>query len=97
MPTYLTLLRFTDQGIRTIKESPSRIDAARRAFQAAGGDMKQWYLTFGRYDAVVISEAPSDEAMARITAGIVSQGAVRTETTRMFTESEYRKMISELK
>jgi len=94
MPTYITLMNFTQKGIESIKESPSRLDRAKEAARAAGGEIKAFYLTMGRYDAVVISEAPSDEAYATTMLAIASAGAVRTETLRAFTEDEYRKIVS---
>jgi uncharacterized protein with GYD domain len=96
MPTYVTLLRFTQQGVEKIKESPARLDRAKAAVKAAGGELKAFYLTMGQYDAVVISEAPSDEAYTTTILAIASAGAVRTETLRAFTEDEYRKIIAAL-
>ncbi len=97
MATYISLLRYTDQGIRNIKESASRLDAAKRAFQAAGGELKQFYLAMGEYDIVIVSEAPDDETVARITLTLGSLGNVRTQTMRVFPESEFRKIIGSLK
>ena len=97
MATYVSLIRFTDQGIRNIKEGPARLDAAKKAFQAAGGELKAFYLALGAYDAVVVSEGPGDEAAATLALGIASQGSIRTETMRVFTESEYRKIVGALK
>jgi uncharacterized protein with GYD domain len=66
MPTYISLVRYTDQGMRNIKESPKRLDAAKKAFKAMGGELKQWYLVMGRYDAVVVSEFPDDETARKV-------------------------------
>jgi uncharacterized protein with GYD domain len=96
MPTYITLLRWTQQGIQHIKESPTRLDQAREAIQAAGGELKAFYLTMGQYDGVAISDAPNDEAYARTLLAIGSAGAVRTETLRAFAEEDYRKIIAAL-
>jgi len=96
MPTYLTLLRFTQQGVEKIKESPARLDRARQAFQSMGAEIKAFYLVLGQYDAVVISEAPNDETVGKLVLMIGAQGNVRTETLRAFTEDEYRKMIAAL-
>ena len=76
MPHCVTLIRYTSQGVTKIKESPSRLDAARKAAEKEGGNVHQWYLTMGRYDAVLISEFPSDEACAKFTlsAGALAQG-----------------------
>jgi uncharacterized protein with GYD domain len=94
--TYISLIRYTDQGIRNIKDSPKRLDAAKAAFKAAGADLKQWYLALGRYDAVVISEGPDEETAAKLMLGVGALGNVRSETMRVFTEEEYRKLIAAL-
>ena len=97
MATYVSLVRYTEQGIRNIKESPNRLDAAKKLFQAAGGELKQFYLAMGKYDIVFIAEAPDDETAARIALSLGSLGNVRTETLRVFTEPEFRKIIGSLK
>lgn len=96
MPTYISLLHYTQQGVQNIKESPARLDAAKKAFKAMGGELKQWYLVLGQYDAVVISEGPDDETAAKLALAIGSQGNIRTETLRAFTEDEFRKLIAAL-
>jgi len=75
MATYIVLLRYTQQGVQNIKESPARLDAAKKAFQAMGAELKQWYLVMGQYDAVVVGEAPDDETAAKLAIAIGSQGA----------------------
>jgi uncharacterized protein with GYD domain len=97
MATYISLIRYTEQGIRNIKESPSRLDAAKKAFQAAGGELKQFYLAMGKYDIVIVSEAPDDEAVARVTLSLGALGNIRTQTMRVFNEGEFRKIIGSLK
>jgi len=96
MATYISLLRFTQQGIENIKESPARLDKGKQAFRAMGGEVKEFYLVMGRYDAVVVSEAPDDETAAKLALAIGSAGAIRTETFRAFPEEEYRKIIAAL-
>jgi uncharacterized protein with GYD domain len=97
MPTYVSLAHYTDQGIRSIKESASRLDAAKKAFQAAGGELKQFFLLMGRYDLLIVSEGPDDETASRIALSLGSLGNVRTETFRAFTEAEFRKMVGALR
>jgi uncharacterized protein with GYD domain len=96
MSTYVSLLRFTDQGIRNIKDSPTRLDAAKKAFQAAGGELKQFFLLMGKYDALIIAELPNDETAGKVTLALGSLGNVRTESFKAFTEPEYRKVIAGL-
>ena len=96
MATYINLVRFTQQGIQKIKESPTRLEAAKQAFRAVGAEIKEFYLVMGQYDIVLIVEAPDDETMAKATLAVGSLGNVRTETLRAFTEDEYRKVIADL-
>ena len=96
MPTYISLVRWTQKGIENIKASPRRLDAAKKAFQAAGGELKEFYLVTGQYDMVVVAEFPDDETQAKVILATGSLGNVRTETLRAFTEDEYRKIIADL-
>lgn len=94
MATYITLVNYTEKGIAHIKESPARLEKVKEAMRAAGGEFKAFYLTMGRYDIVVISEAPNDEAYAATMLAIGAAGAVRSETLKAFTEEEYKKIIA---
>jgi uncharacterized protein with GYD domain len=96
MGTYVVLCNWTQKGIENVKESPARLDEARKAFQAMGGQLKAFYLVMGRYDMVIIGEAPDDETVAKLALAIGSRGDVRTETLRAHTEDEYRKIIAAL-
>jgi len=96
MPHYVTLVRYTSQGIANVRQSPSRLDAARKAAEKLGGKIHTWHLTMGQYDAVFTSEFPDDETCARFTLSIGSAGNVTTETLKAYTEPEYRKIISSL-
>ena len=96
MATFISLLKFTKHGIENIKESPARLDNARRAFQAFGGELEAFYLVMGQYDAVVISQAPDTMSAAKVSLIIGSAGAVRTETLVAFEESQYKEIIDAL-
>jgi uncharacterized protein with GYD domain len=96
MPTYVTLATFTQKGIENIKEGPSRLAEAKKAFEAMGAKIKDFYLVTGKYDMVVIVEAPNDETIAKLALIIGAKGASRTITFRAFTEDEYNKIIGEL-
>ena len=96
MPTYISLLKFTQKGAETIKEGPKRLDAAKKRFKEAGAEVKAWYLVMGEYDAVAITEAPNDEIVAKLALATGMMGSVRTETMRAFTEAEYRKIVASL-
>jgi len=96
MPTFITLVNWTQKGIENVKESPARLDAVKEAFRAAGGEVKGFYLVMGRYDIVLVGEAPDAETVAKLALAIGSGGSVRSETLRAFTEEEYRKIIAAL-
>ena len=96
MPTYVTLIHYTEQGVRTYKDLPRRLEETRTAGDALGAKLVAFYLTMGQYDAVVISEAPDDETVAKLALAAGARGNVRTETLRAFTEDEYRRVISSL-
>ncbi|HEX9572797.1 MAG TPA: GYD domain-containing protein [Myxococcales bacterium] len=96
MATFVTLLKYTEQGIKTIKESPSRLEKAKQALKSLGGELKSFHLVQGRYDAIVIFEVPNDDVAAKFALSTGSQGNVRTESMRAFTEEEYRRIISGL-
>lgn len=96
MPTYITLLNYTQEGIEAIEDSPNRLDDAKDLATSLGGELTEFYLTFGRYDAVVVSEFPDDESYAQFALLSGKQGAVSTETLKTFTEDEYRNIIGAL-
>ena len=96
MSTYIILVRWTSQGLQNIKESPSRLEAGKKAFEAAGIKLRAFYMVMGRYDQVSIAEAPDDATMAKALLRLASQGNLQTETLRAFTEDEYKKIISEI-
>ena len=87
MPSYLSLLNWTEQGIADIKSGPERLEASKQAIEAAGGRMIFFYLTMGEYDAVALVELPNDEAAATLLLAIGGQGNVRSQTLRAFTRT----------
>ena len=94
MPMYVTLIRYTEQGIKTFKDLPSRLEETRKAGEAAGAKLVAFYLTMGQYDAVVVSEASDDETVATLALAAGGRGNVRTETLRAFTEDEAKKLAA---
>ena len=96
MPTYIALLEWTQKGIENIKQSPKRLEQAKAATKAAGGEMTAFYMTMGEYDMVGIIQAPSDEVYARVMLAIGATGTVKSQTLRAFTEAEYGKIIAGL-
>ena len=96
MSKYILLLNWTEQGIKTIKESANRYDAAKEVARSLGCTLESIHLTFGAYDLVGMLDAPSDEAAATFNLRLASGGAVRGTTLKAFPEAEYRKIIGAL-
>ena len=88
MASYVVLGNYTEQGIKNMKGLSARLDAVKQMFQAAGGSMIAWYLTFGAYDFVAVLEVPDAQTAARLTLMICGQGNVRTTTMQALTEAE---------
>ena len=96
MPTYIHLTSYTGDGIQNIADSPDRLDDAKELAASLNGEFRQFFLTFGRYDIVAVTEFPDDETAAQFALGVASRGAVTTETLKAFTEDEYRDVIADL-
>ena len=93
MTTYIMLANWTDQGARNVKASPSRLDAAKQALKEMGGDIKTFFMTTGKYDMVIVCEAPDDAVQARFCLQLAMMGNVRAETLKAFPEAAYREII----
>ena len=96
MSIYIMLMNYTEQGIRNIKGSPKRADAARVLAKSCGAEVKDLHLTMGEYDLIGIVEAEKDDAVARFALALGSIGNVRSTTLKAFTEQEYRNIIETL-
>jgi uncharacterized protein with GYD domain len=96
MNTYLLLMNFTEQGVKTIKESPARVKAMYKAVEAAGGKVLAVYLTMGQYDLVAIAEGPSDENALLQLLGLGLAGNVRTTTLKAFTMEQFEAVLQQL-
>ena len=96
MPTYVALANWTEQGARTVHDSPRRLDAARKMLEDMGGKFTSFLMTMGEYDIVLVYEAPDDAVAARFTLLLGRQGSVRTETLKAFPEQAYRAIIESL-
>ena len=96
MGKYIALASWTDQGVKNVKGSPERVDAARDLAKKLGCEMQDFYMTIGTYDMVVIIEAPNDEAVAKFALSLAAAGNVRTTTLKAFSEDAYRKIVAAL-
>ena len=93
MPNYIALLKWTPQGLREVKQSPSRLQAGRQGFEKQGVRIKEFFMVMGQYDCVAIVEAPDDTTLAKALLAIASQGSIVSETCRAFTEEEYVQIV----
>ncbi|HVY52085.1 GYD domain-containing protein [Hypericibacter adhaerens] len=94
MAKYILLTNWTEQGIKNVKESPKRLDAAKALAKKLGGEMKKFYMTTGSYDMIVILDLPGDDAAAKFALQLGMAGNVRTTTLKAFSEDSYRSIIA---
>ena len=94
MPSYITLMNWTDQGVKSFRESIDRADAAEVALSPAGIKFKDLYWTVGAYDLIATFEAPDEETLAAALLALAAQGNLRTTTLRAFTADEMRGVIA---
>lgn len=93
MATYISLLRFTEQGARNIKKSTNRAHEFDRMAAKAGVKIEGQYWTLGAYDGVLIVSADSEEKALHCLAELASQGNVRTETLRAFSDKGFDAIV----
>jgi uncharacterized protein with GYD domain len=96
MAMYVSLIQFTDQGIRNIKDTTKRYKTAMAEAEKMGMKIVQPLWTMGAYDVVVLLEAPDDETMSAFTLKIGSMGSVKTHTMRAFTADEMEKILGKI-
>jgi uncharacterized protein with GYD domain len=96
MATYMSLINWTDQGIRSVKESPKRLDSTRKALKKMGGELRAYYMLQGHYDGVLIFDVPNEAALTKFLLLTGAAGNVRTTTLRAFPEEDFIKHIAAL-
>ena len=96
MNTYITLMKLTDQGIKTVKDAPKRAEAGINAFEKMGAKVIGFYAVIGEYDYVSISEAPNDEVATAFSLALGSLGNVRTTGLRAFTLKEFTEIVKKV-
>ena len=96
MAKYILRVNWTDQGVKNVKDSPKRLDAASKLAETAGAKMGDFYMTMGGYDMVAHVEAPDDATLAKFVLHLAGAGNVRTQTLKAFSEDEYRKILGGL-
>lgn len=93
MARYVALLKFTEQGAKNIKKSTARAHNFDKLAAQSGVKVEGQYWTLGRYDGVLILNAPNEQAILHLLAELVSLGNVRTETMQAFIDSELDSIV----
>jgi uncharacterized protein with GYD domain len=93
MATYVVLCKYTEQGLKTIKDAPKRLEAAKKAAAQAGITIKETLWLQGEYDLLTISEASDEYAATAFTLNILKQGNLQTRSMRAFTVTEMTKIL----
>ncbi len=96
MATFISLLNFTDQGIRNVKESPNRAKAFHAKAESFGVHLKEVYWTVGQYDLIAVMDAPDDESVTSALLALGLQGNVRSQSLRAFNSEEIRSLIDKV-
>ena len=96
MATYIALVNFTDQGVRSVKQTTERAKALSAAAAKLGIKIKDTYWTMGAYDAVLVADAPNDEAITALMLSVGALGNIRTQTMRAYSAEEMSKIIAKM-
>ncbi len=97
MATYLIQFGFTQKGMESIRESPARVEAAKETVRKLGGEVKAFYAVLGsEFDTMFIVEAPNEQKLGEMVLAVAARGYVRTRTNRLFSEDEFKAMVSSL-
>lgn len=96
MSTYITLINWTEQGVKMFKETAKRADAAKATAQRMGGNLRSTYWTLGAYDVIAVADFPDDETATAFMLALGSEGNVRTQTLRAYDETEIAGIIAKL-
>ncbi|HJZ56522.1 MAG TPA: GYD domain-containing protein [Gemmataceae bacterium] len=94
MATFITTVRFTEQGLKNIRDTRKRSEAFQAAAQKRGAKVKDVYWALGAFDGVLIFDAPDDETAAGLMLELAALGNVQTQTARAFTAAEMEKILS---
>ncbi len=96
MPTYIVLMKLTDQGIKMVKDAPERIEAGIKSLEALGGKINSFYATLGEYDYIVCVDAPNEAVVMLFLLGLGAAGDVRTTTMKALTREEFEEIARKL-
>ena len=93
MPLYITLAKFTDEGVKNMKDVSRLMAMSDEKLRAAGITVTRYFTIGSEYDVVAIVDAPNDEIAAKVGISVQTQGHVRLRTSRAFTQDEFMKLL----
>ena len=96
MVTYVVLAKFTDQGVKNAKDSPKRAEAFKQMANTFGATVKDIFWTQGRYDIVMIVEAPDEHSATALNLSLSALGNIRTESLRAFSSEDMMKIVAKM-
>ena len=96
MPTFVSLVNWTDQGVAHVRDTVARAEDAKRAAAAMGGSLKEIYWTVGSYDLVITADFPDDQTATAFLLALSSNGNVRTCTLRAYGPDEMNQILAKL-
>jgi len=96
MATYISLVNFTDQGIRNVKQTVERAETFTQMAKKVGVTVRDLYWTVGAHDVVVIADGPDEETLAAVFLAVGIQGNVRTQTMRAFSADQMKSILAKL-
>jgi uncharacterized protein with GYD domain len=96
MHTYIVLMKLTDQGIRSVQDTPDRLEAGIQSLEALGGKVAGFYATLGEYDYVACVEAPNEAVVMRFLLALGPAGDVRTTTMKALSKNEFEEIARKL-
>jgi len=96
MVAYVVLAKFTDQGVKNAKDAPKRAEAFRRMAKTFGVTVKNIFWTQGRYDIVIIVDAPDEVSATALNLSLSALGNIRTESLRAFSSAEMMKIVAKM-
>jgi len=96
MPTYITLMKFTEHGSKDLKNAPARFQSAIKAWELMGGTILSAYFLMGEYDYIAIAQSPSDEDAVSASMALCAREHVKTTTLRAFPLDEFARLVDRL-
>jgi uncharacterized protein with GYD domain len=94
MPTYVSLINWTDQGIKNFRETTKRAEDFTKLVEAGGGKVRELVWTVGEYDLVSVVEFPDEESGVTALLQVGSAGNIRSNTMRAFSAREMEGIIA---